>query len=112
MYTTVRAVPEAEFEQWLAERQALTLGQETWEGACAKCHGALGEGDYGPAIAGNSTLADAAALETLLANGQDTEALPGYMPHVSTGWPDGQLQALIDYIASNPDLAPAAPQGG
>jgi hypothetical protein len=34
------------------------------------------------------------------------------MPHVSDGWPDGQLQALIDYIASNPDLAPAAPQGG
>lgn len=112
MYTTVRAVPKAEFEQWLADRKALTLGQETWEGVCAKCHGALGEGDYGPAIAGNSTLADADALATLLENGQDTEALPGYMPHVSIGWPDGQLKALIDYIASNPDLAPAAPQGG
>lgn len=118
MYTTVKAVSPAEFEQWLRERaedqagDGLLLGAETWQGACAKCHGELGQGDYGPAIAGNSTLADPAALGALLANGQNTAALAGYMPKVSEGWADGQLEALIAYIASNPDLAPTMPQGG
>jgi cytochrome c oxidase subunit 2 len=120
MITTVEAVPEAEFDQWLADRSSAQaagtsdLGKETWEGACARCHGALGEGDYGPAIAGNSTIVDPQTLGALLAAGQDSEALPGYMPAVSTDWPEGQLEALIDYIASNPDLAPAqtGQQGG
>lgn len=121
MYTTVRAVSAEEFDAWLADRVSAQvagtseLGKETWEGVCATCHGALGEGVYGPMIAGNSTLGDATALSTLLMNGQNSEALPGYMPPVSTGWPEGQLEALIAYIASNPDLAPAgqaAQQGG
>ncbi len=120
MLTTVEAMPEAQFDGWLADRTSTQaagtseLGRETWEGVCATCHGALGEGDYGPAIAGSSTIVDLQALGALLEAGQDSDALPGYMPGVSTGWPEGQLEALVDYIASNPDLAPAqsGQQGG
>ena len=122
MRTTVRVVPADEFDQWLAsEQQAQAggtsdLGRETWEGACAKCHGLDGKGEYGPPIAGNSTLADEKALKQLLTEGRNNPQVDGYMPAVATGWPedDTQLEALMVYIASNPDLAPAgaAQQGG
>ena len=69
---------------------------------CAKCHGLDGTGGYGPAIAGNSLLTDEQALANLLAEGRDQANIPGYMPPISTGWPDGQLQALIDYLGATP----------
>ena len=121
MRTTVEVVPAEEFDAWLAaeaEAQsgaaaAETLGRQTWEGVCAKCHALDGGGDYGPQIAGNSTLADRAGLATLLEQGRDDPQVDGYMPPVSEGWPEGQIDALIGYILSNPDLAPAgAAQGG
>jgi cytochrome c oxidase subunit 2 len=119
MHTEVEVVPAGEFDTWLAgqaDAQAAgtsDLGQQTWDGVCAKCHGLDGEGRYGPEIAGNSTLASAESLEPLLEQGQDNAQIHGYMPPVGLGWPDKQLDALIAYIASNPDLAPAgAAQGG
>jgi cytochrome c oxidase subunit 2 len=122
MYTTVDVVPAAEFDAWLEEQgQAQAagtsdLGEQTWVGVCAKCHGLDGQGEYGPVIAGNSLLADEQGLKTLLEEGLDRDQIAGYMPAVALGWPenDAQLRALIDYIASNPDLAPAgaAAQGG
>jgi cytochrome c oxidase subunit II len=120
MRTEVEVVPEAQFDQWLAsegEAQAAGtsgLGQATWEGVCAKCHGLDGGGDIGPQIAGNSTLVDRQGLATLLAEGIDDPQVEGYMPPVARGWPERQVDALIGYIESNPDLAPAgaAQQGG
>jgi cytochrome c oxidase subunit 2 len=120
MRTTVVALDGGAFDQWYAQTaQAQAaggsgLGEQTWDGVCAKCHGELGEGDYGPQIAGNSTLVDEQALGQLLENGQDTKALAGYMPGVGRGWPAKQLRALIAYVKSNPDLAPqqGAQQGG
>lgn len=118
MYTTVEALPVPEFDAWLAaEGQAQAdgssdLGRQTWEGACAKCHALDGQGGYGPAIAGNSTLSDKASLSRLLAEGQDNEGVDGYMPAVSQGWPEKQVDALITYLVQA-GLAPApAEQGG
>ena len=120
MRTTVIVVERGEFEKWYGVTSAeqatgrSDLGRQTWDGVCATCHGALGQGDYGPPIAGNSTLVDVRALSQLLQNGQDTAANPGYMPAVGEGWPAKQLRALIAYVKSNPDLAPqtGATQGG
>jgi cytochrome c oxidase subunit 2 len=118
MRTTVVAVPADEFDAWLADQasqqaQATSpLGQQTWEGVCAKCHALDGSGGYGPEIAGNTLLADEQGLATLLSEGRNSPGVAGFMPPVSTGWPEGQLQALIDYIASNPDIAPADVEGG
>jgi cytochrome c oxidase subunit 2 len=119
MRTTVEVVPAAEFDAWLEEQAAAqaagtsVLGRQTWEGVCAKCHGLDGSGGYGPEIAGNALLIDLQALTKLLAEGRDQPGVDGYMPPISTGWPDGQIQALIDYVASTPELAPAgAAQGG
>ena len=123
MYTSVEVIDQQEFDKWLAAQAvgqkdptseaALALGQQTWEGACAKCHGLDGKGSYGPEIANNSLLADREGLSRLLNNGQDGANLPGYMPGVGRGWPDFQLDALIAYLQqANLAPAPAAGQGG
>ena len=52
-----RGAAGPEFDAWLAARadaaggRALALGQQEWEGYCAKCHGLDGGGGYGPPIA-------------------------------------------------------------
>ena len=114
MYTTVEAVPAEEFDSWLAQEADAQeagdseLGRQTWEGVCAKCHGLDGEGGYGPAIAGNSTLSSRDTLAQLLANGQNGP-ISGFMPPVSQGWPEKQLDALIDYLVEA-GLAPPPPE--
>lgn len=118
MRTEVTAVPAAEFDTWLAAQETAQaegtsdLGQQTWVGACAKCHGLDGKGDYGPQIAGNSTLSDKEVLGQLLATGQDNPQRSGFMPPISEGWPEKQLDALIKYLVQS-GLAPEpAQQGG
>jgi len=113
MPTTVEVVSEAEYADRLAlhagQREPgaaqLALGRESWERACAKCHGIAGEGDIGPPIAKNGTLVDRDSLTELLTEGLDTPDVEGYMPPVGRGWPEFQVQALIAYIRSNERLA-------
>jgi len=115
MPTTVTVLDGDAFESALADaQQPLALGKATWEGACATCHGLNGQGDVGPAIAGNGTLSNRDGLETLLENGQNTPQFDYYMPPVGRGWPPEQLDALMAYIKSNKTLstAPAPTTGG
>jgi cytochrome c oxidase subunit II len=86
--------PEA-FETWLASGNE-DLGQEEWEGVCAKCHDLSGEGGIGPRIAGSPTLTDAEDLGNLVRNGRRT------MPAVGSGWSDAQIEALVTYLTENP----------
>lgn len=114
MLTTVHVLPRDGYQAWVekaatGQQSGGGLGKQTWEGACAKCHGLDGGGDVGPRIAGNSTLTNPEALRTLLLNGLNTSQFPGYMPPVAIGWPDRQYQALIDYIKSNKTLSTAPP---
>ncbi len=98
MTAQVEAMPRGEFKSWLAEeaqaQEAGTskLGEETYAGACAKCHGLAGEGDIGPRLAGNSLLQDANALENVVRNGRRL------MPPVGKDWQERQLDALTDYL--------------
>ena len=98
MRAEVEAMPRAEFDAWLADeakaQEAGTsgLGEETYAGACAKCHGLAGEGDIGPQLAGNELLGDADAIEQVVRNGR------GQMPPVGKDWEDRQLKALTDYL--------------
>jgi cytochrome c oxidase subunit II len=113
MDTDVEVLEEGEFEAWLQEAEQadeVAFGRETWEAACAKCHGSEGEGDIGPRIAGNGTLTNRQALIRLLSRGQDTAALDGYMPPVGLGWTGRQYDALIAYVKSSERLRP--PEGG
>jgi cytochrome c oxidase subunit II len=113
MPTTVDVLSASEYQDRLAllQRQGeagaaqLTLGRETWDRVCAKCHGPGGEGDVGPAIAHSATLVSADTLGELVRKGRDLPTFPGYMPPVGAGWPDFQLRALIEYVKSNDALA-------
>ncbi len=118
MPTTVEVVSQSEYEDNLRlltgqdqpGATQLSLGRQSWDRVCAKCHGLAGEGDLGPPIAGSPKLVEPGALTELLENGQDTPGAANYMPPVGRGWPPFQIEALIAYIKSNPVLAP--PQEG
>ncbi len=98
MKAEVEALPRGEFEDWLEQearaQEAGTsgLGEETFAGACAKCHGLAGEGNIGPRLEGNRLLDDAAAVEQVVREGR------GAMPPVGKDWGERQLKALTGYL--------------
>jgi cytochrome c oxidase subunit 2 len=111
MKTIVEVVSVADFEAWLAENEPpdlVALGEQEWTASCAKCHGLAGQGDIGPPIAGNAILTDPVALKALVENGQDQGSVKGYMPPTGKGWTDLQIEALVAYVKSNPELAGGA----
>lgn len=109
MLGSVEVLPAFEFDAWLAaeaERQESgdsTLGEETFESACATCHGLQGEGLVGPALAGNPIVAQREAVESVVTNGRNE------MPPVGAGWSERQMEALLDYLAD--EYAPEGAEG-
>lgn len=108
MLAEVEVVSPDEFVAWLESRRAeqeagsVSLGEEEWEGVCAKCHGLAGEGGIGPRVAGSPTLTDPEGLATIVRNGRRT------MPAVGSGWSDEQIDALLAYLREDP---PSGSQG-
>ena len=98
MRAEVEAMPREEFDAWLEEEAAAqeegtsSLGEETYAGACAKCHGLAGQGDIGPRLTGNQLLGDAEAVEQVVRNGRNQ------MPPVGKDWEERQMEALTDYL--------------
>jgi cytochrome c oxidase subunit 2 len=98
MTATLEVLPAAEFDSWLAgQAQAQAagesdLGEITFAGACAKCHGVRGEGLIGPALQGNPIVEQRDALEEVVRNGR------GEMPAVGQDWGDRQMDALVQYL--------------
>lgn len=106
MLAKVQVMPRTEFDAWVEQRRSEQdagsgeLGKETWEGACAKCHGLAGEGGIGPRIAGSPTLANSDSLERLVRNGRTGPN--GVMPAVGAEWSDAQVQSLVSYLKESP----------
>jgi cytochrome c oxidase subunit II len=100
MLAEVEVLTESAFAAWLAEREAALeggdLGEELWEGVCAKCHGLNGEGGVARRIAGSTILQDPEAVEDIVRNGRRT------MPAVGAGWTDEQVNALTTYLQESP----------
>jgi cytochrome c oxidase subunit 2 len=94
MLTQVRAVSNAEYESWVSRQLQVNqdIGKMTFEGACAPCHGMQGQGVIGPALQGNSTLANSQQLRTLLENGK------GKMPAVGKDWTPHEVASLVAYL--------------
>ncbi|MDQ5819954.1 MAG: cytochrome c oxidase subunit II [Actinomycetota bacterium] len=93
MEAKVIATSPAEFDQWISSRTAETLGRDEFVGACQKCHGLGGKGDYGPALTSNPILNQRDELEQIVTAGQ------GKMPAVGKGWSEEQLDALFAYTS-------------
>jgi cytochrome c oxidase subunit II len=89
----VEVMPADEFERWVDGRAGdqRALGEEEFNGVCAKCH-RLGDEDQliGPSLAA-AQLQDAEGLEEIVRNGR------GEMPAVGRGWTDEQMRALIEH---------------
>ncbi len=105
MKATVVATSDADYHAWLAGAATKDLGRQEFQGVCATCHGMQGEGGYGPALAQNSLIAQAAGLASIVRNGR------GKMPAVGATWTQGQLDALLAYLKQNVYKG-AAPSGG
>jgi cytochrome c oxidase subunit 2 len=95
MLGRVVVTSEAEYQSFVSAGAAKALGKAEWQGACAKCHGMQGEGDYGPAIATNSLLTQTASLEALLRKGGVL------MPAVGDNWSRTQMRALEAYLKNS-----------
>jgi cytochrome c oxidase subunit II len=97
MLSEIELVAPDEFDSWLSEeaRRQETgdsdLGAQEFEGVCAKCHGAQGQGLIGPGLTA-ATVSNAALVEEIVRNGR------GKMPDVGAGWDDRQVDALTAYL--------------
>jgi cytochrome c oxidase subunit 2 len=94
MAALVAVQSRADYAAWLDGADD-DLGRAEWEGACAKCHGPEGEGDFAPKISNNALLTQAQGLEELIRNGRNK------MPPVARGWSDEQVRALLEYMRDN-----------
>jgi cytochrome c oxidase subunit 2 len=107
MQATVQAESQQAYESYISTAARQTLGQQEWGGVCATCHGNLGQGGYGPAIANNTLLTQPSALEGIVRNG--FTGSQGAMPPVGRGWSKGQITALVAYVKKH--IYKAAPVG-
>jgi cytochrome c oxidase subunit II len=92
MKAAVHAVSSADFDVFLATHaeSSPAVGEETFDGVCAKCHGMEGQGtDEAPPIAGRRF--DATTIQ-LIKNGGTR------MPAVGEEWSDAQIAATIRYL--------------
>jgi cytochrome c oxidase subunit 2 len=104
MTGSVQAVSQAEFDAFLASHSpsSRTVGKETFEGVCAKCHGMQGQGtEAAPAIAGR----DFDATTTILLRNGGVR-----MPAVGKDWSQEQVNAALAYL--NSTIGRAAQGGG
>jgi len=94
MRLAVRVLPATEFDEWIASGERDDeLGDVTYRGACAKCHGLAGKGGIGPKLDQNPIVQEEETLRDVVANGR------GKMPSVGDGWSDDQLDALVAYVS-------------
>ena len=75
--------------------EVMSAGEAIYEQNCASCHGPQGRGVVGPALAGNQTLADAAATARQIIHGRDE------MPPFGGFLDNEQIAAVGTYIRNS-----------
>ena len=106
MHATVQSESQQAYQHYLATWHE-TIGKQIWNGVCATCHGNLGQGGYGIAIANNSLLTQKSGLEGILRNG--FTGAQGSMPPVGDTWTQEQIDAIAAYVKKN--IYKSAPVG-
>jgi cytochrome c oxidase subunit 2 len=97
MLAEIEVIPAAEFDSWLEEQAQAQetgesdLGEQTFAGACAKCHGERAQGLIGPPLTA-ATVADAEAVAEIVRHGR------GQMPAIGEDWDERQMDALTSYL--------------
>ena len=95
MRAAVQAGSQQSYEHYISTWRD-TIGRQIWNGVCATCHGNLGQGGYGPAIASNSLLVQPSALSGIVHNG--FTGSQGAMPPVGDTWTKPEFDALAAYL--------------
>jgi cytochrome c oxidase subunit II len=95
MRAAVQAGSQQSYEHYISTWRD-TIGGQIWNGVCATCHGNLGQGGYGPAIASNSLLVQPSALSGIVHNG--FTGSQGAMPPVGDTWTKAEFDALAAYV--------------
>jgi len=106
MHATVQSESQQAYQHYLATWHE-TIGKQIWNGVCATCHGNLGQGGYGIAIANNSLLTQKSGLEGILRNGFTGSR--GSMPPVGNTWTQDEIDALAAYVKKH--IYKSAPTG-
>ena len=106
MLATVQAGSQTQYQHYLATWKD-TIGKQIWDGVCATCHGNLGQGGYGPAIADNTLLIQPGALSGIVHNG--FTGTQGAMPPVGNTWSKEEFDALAAYVKQH--IYKSAPLG-
>jgi cytochrome c oxidase subunit II len=110
MLATVNAESQQAYQHYISTWRE-TIGQQEWSGVCATCHGNLGQGGYGPALASNTLLIQPSALAGIVRNGFNGAL--GAMPPVGDTWTTAQMAALAAYVKSHIYMpAPAGATSG
>jgi cytochrome c oxidase subunit 2 len=111
MLATVQSESQQAYDHYLATWRE-TIGKQVWNGVCATCHGNLGQGGYGPAIANNSLLTQAAGLNVIIRQGFTGSI--GNMPPVGDTWTNQEIAALDAYVKRHiyKPASAGAPGGG
>lgn len=90
------AMDASEMTEDMGDMQAmLDQGQQVYAESCAGCHGPEGQGNVGPAHAGNANLADADFVIVRMLDGQ------GQMPAWRDRLDDEQIAAVASYIRNS-----------
>jgi cytochrome c oxidase subunit 2 len=105
MRARVIATSQQEYDTYISSTVKTDLGRSEFQGVCATCHGMQAQGDYGPAIAANPILTQAAGLNQIVQQGR------GRMPGVGADWTNEQLQALLEYLKQSVYKGAAASGG-
>ncbi len=106
MRNRVIAGSEAQYDAFVNGGAQKDLGRAEFQGVCATCHGMKGEGGYGPNLANNPLVTQAAGLASIVRNGR------GKMPPVGNTWTDAQMKALIAYTKAHVYTGAGASSGG
>ena len=103
MLASVEVMSSDEFDAWLEQRRAEQdagsgeLGQEEWEGVCAKCHGLERRGRHRPA---HRRLTD--AHRSRGAREPRPQRPRRRCPQSARAGPTSRSQSLADYLTENP----------
>ena len=108
MHATVTAESQVAYDHYVSTVAQATIGKQIWNGVCATCHGNLGQGGYGPAIANNTLLTQKSALAGIVHNG--FTGSQGAMPPVGNTWNAAEFDALAAYVKAH--IFRPAPVGG
>jgi cytochrome c oxidase subunit 2 len=111
MLANVQSESQRAYQHYLATWKE-TIGKQIWNGVCATCHGNLGQGGYGPAIANNTLLRQAAGLNVIIRDGFTGST--GSMPAVGHTWTNEEITALDAYVRKHiyKPTSAGAPSGG